>query len=368
MAALDAALLAHIHAIANRPQRDRGATRAIYSYPAKFQAHLPAELIRLFSQPGELVVDPFSGGGTTGLESYLAGRAFFGVDLNPLAPLLGRVKTTPLAAADARGLLEEALAARAQRAALFDARGQRPLFDADEAALLGPVLTEELERLAAAVLAAGSTPAADLLLVALIHTVRTVGRRDFAAPSCLPLFRRRAERIIRAVAALPRRTPAPGFRVGSAAALSELGRGEARLVVTSPPYKDLDVEYGVIQLQRRTQHRSKRSRVLFKLLGTEPLAKSVLCGGRGATYGARLRPALAEIRRVLAPKAFAFFWIGFKTAADREAFLADLSAAELHPRHLLAVALGRDRVASSRSTHHGRATGMLARDYLIVCQ
>src|SRR5215813_12469872 len=91
-----ARVLDRITELANSPRRDRGATRAIYSYPAKFQAHLPAELIRLFTVAGDLVVDPFSGGGTTGLEAFLAGRRFAGVDLNPFGCLLARVKTTPI--------------------------------------------------------------------------------------------------------------------------------------------------------------------------------------------------------------------------------------------------------------------------------
>src|SRR5262249_52621416 len=140
------------------------------------------------------------------------------------------------------------------------------------------------------------------------------------------------------------------------------------LVVTSPPYKDLDVEYGLLQIQRPAAGRSKRSQVIFALLGVEAVAKTVLCGGRGDAYYARIRPALAEARRVLAAGAPAFFWIGFKDVADREAFLACLDDAELTPRHVVSVGLGRDRVASSRSTHHGRDTGMLTGDCLIVCE
>src|SRR5262249_16769172 len=142
--------------------------------------------------------------------------------------------------------------------------------------------------------------------------------------------------------------------------------GAARLVVTSPPYKDLDVEYGLIQLQRPHLNRSKRSRVIWALLGIEPVAKNALCGGRGATYWGQLEPAFAEIRPLLARGAPAFFWIGFKTDADRDGFVARLDAAGLPVAEMIPVGLSHDRVASSRSTHHGRATGMLASDYLII--
>ena len=42
------------------------------------------------SNPGDLVLDPFSGSGVVGLESILAGRNFIGYDLNPLAICLSQ--------------------------------------------------------------------------------------------------------------------------------------------------------------------------------------------------------------------------------------------------------------------------------------
>jgi hypothetical protein len=341
--------------VANRPRRDAGVTRAVYSYPAKFQAHLPAELIRLCTRPGELVLDPYVGSGTTGLEAWLEGRRFFGVDLSPFALLLARVKTTPVDAAVARGA-----AASAETWP-----GHREVLDEDDARCLGPAIASEVCRLAAAT---DPLPPAvgDLLRVALIHAVKMAGRRDFDAPSIVPLFRRRVERALAGLAALPRAGEPPRFRRGSADAMPEIPDGAARLVVTSPPYKDLDVEYGLLQIQR--PGRSKRSRMIWQLLDEPALPKSALCGGRGGAYWERLRPALREIRRVLAPGAPAFFWTGFKTPADRDGFVAELAAAGLPAANLVAAALSDDRVASSRSTHHGRATGMLARDYLIMCQ
>jgi hypothetical protein len=172
--------------------------------------------------------------------------------------------------------------------------------------------------------------------------------------------------ILDGLRALPTDGPRPRFHHGPGHALPGVEPGAARLVVTSPPYKDLDVEYGLIQLQRRALRRSKRSRVIWSLLGVAPVAKAVLCGGRGEGYWSHLEPTLREIRRVLAPGAPAFFWIGFKTAADRDGFCARLETAGLRVAALIPVELSHDRVASSRSTHHGRQTGMLAKDVLII--
>jgi len=46
---------------------------------------LVTRLVRAFSDPGELVVDPMLGSGTTPIAAHLAGRRFVGGDLNPAA-------------------------------------------------------------------------------------------------------------------------------------------------------------------------------------------------------------------------------------------------------------------------------------------
>lgn len=75
-------------------------THGMYSYPAKFIPQIPDRLIASLSLPGELVIDPFSGGGTTGVEALRLGRKFIGLDANPVAVLLGRIKTTALTTKD----------------------------------------------------------------------------------------------------------------------------------------------------------------------------------------------------------------------------------------------------------------------------
>jgi DNA modification methylase len=67
-----------------------------YTYPAKFIPQLAARLICEFSREGDVVVDPFMGSGTTVLEAIVHGRVGVGVDVNPVAYLIARVKATPL--------------------------------------------------------------------------------------------------------------------------------------------------------------------------------------------------------------------------------------------------------------------------------
>ena len=80
-------------------------THNIHRYSGKFIPQIPARAISLLTQPGELVVDPYCGSGTTLLESALLGRRSVGVDINPLAVLIARVKMTPIPETTLNGLV-----------------------------------------------------------------------------------------------------------------------------------------------------------------------------------------------------------------------------------------------------------------------
>lgn len=70
---------------------------AIHPYPAKFIGDIPAAFLAALPTPrGTAVMDPFCGSGTTLLEAQRAGRPSVGIDLNPIACLISRVKTSPL--------------------------------------------------------------------------------------------------------------------------------------------------------------------------------------------------------------------------------------------------------------------------------
>lgn len=75
---------------------NRTSIHATYRYPARFSPEFAAAAIRLFSEPGQLVVDPFCGSGTTGLEALALGRHALISDLSPLATFLAAVRGAPL--------------------------------------------------------------------------------------------------------------------------------------------------------------------------------------------------------------------------------------------------------------------------------
>ncbi len=71
------------------------------SYLASFPAALTHAFIARYSRPGDVVLDPFSGRGTTPLQACAEGRIGVGNDLNPFAHLLTAAKVEPATRAQA---------------------------------------------------------------------------------------------------------------------------------------------------------------------------------------------------------------------------------------------------------------------------
>jgi hypothetical protein len=72
------------------------------SYLASFPAALSHAFIARYSRPGDVVLDPFSGRGTTPLQACAEGRIGVGNDLNPFAHLLTAAKVEPASPPEAR--------------------------------------------------------------------------------------------------------------------------------------------------------------------------------------------------------------------------------------------------------------------------
>ncbi|MGK2849413.1 MAG: DNA methyltransferase [Candidatus Limnocylindrales bacterium] len=87
------------------------------SYLASFPAALTHAFIARYSRPGDVVLDPFSGRGTTPLQACAEGRIGVGNDLNPFAHLLTAAKVEPASRAAATTRLAQLrLAWNAERA------------------------------------------------------------------------------------------------------------------------------------------------------------------------------------------------------------------------------------------------------------
>ena len=72
----------------------RLAIHSFHRFFGKLIPAIPAMAIELFTKPGGLVLDPFCGSGTTLVEAVIRGRDAIGIDVNPLAVLISKVKTT----------------------------------------------------------------------------------------------------------------------------------------------------------------------------------------------------------------------------------------------------------------------------------
>jgi hypothetical protein len=252
------------------------------SYLASFPAALAHAFIARYSRPGDVVLDPFAGRGTTPLQACAEGRIGVGNDLNPFAHLLTASKVEPATPAEARTRLtrlrlawpaaapqwlEQASAIQADPAA----GGPQPV-PAEVAMAFHPTtfaqllyvrdmleLDDHVDRfLAAAISGILHGKSASYLSELMPNTFSMAPRyvRDFAARTGFRSSERDVFRCLGAKLDRLYRAPAPGVTgiallgdardAGARASTALRARGlpdRARLVVTSPPYLRV-VKYG----------------------------------------------------------------------------------------------------------------------------
>ncbi len=72
-------------------------SHGFHQYPAKFIPQLARKILRVFTDENSVVLDNFSGSGTTLIECLLLNRKkVIGIELNPFACFMTKVKTTPI--------------------------------------------------------------------------------------------------------------------------------------------------------------------------------------------------------------------------------------------------------------------------------
>lgn len=82
----------------------RGLTHGFYKYPARFSPAFARAAIETFTKPGQLILDPHVGGGTTLVEARALGREAIGVDISALAEFVAKVKCTVFSVAELKKL------------------------------------------------------------------------------------------------------------------------------------------------------------------------------------------------------------------------------------------------------------------------
>ncbi len=78
----------------------------MHTYAASFGDDLASDLILANTEEGDFCLDPFSGAATTLIQARLLGRSVVGIDIDPVAALIGRVSTTPYSDDELRDLYD----------------------------------------------------------------------------------------------------------------------------------------------------------------------------------------------------------------------------------------------------------------------
>ncbi len=216
---------------------------AIHPYPAKFIGEIPRALMRSLPCPkGTLVFDPFAGSGTTLVEAQRLGLPSVGVDLNPIACLIARVKTGALPkdlTDTARAISASASRSRAKQT--WDIPNVDHWFKPDIQIAIAALLSElravadqqthDALRLAlSSILVRVSNQDSDTRYAAV---EKSIGRADVFAG------------FVTAAAKLDKSLAARDWKIGPAKVIEantltldaeQLGKKRVGLVITSPPY------------------------------------------------------------------------------------------------------------------------------------
>jgi DNA modification methylase len=219
---------------------------SLHPYPAKFIPQIPRRAIELWTEPGDLIYDPFNGCGTTVFEASLAGRRGVGTDNNAVAILASKAKTAIYSKADLERLAEFAsrtaggLASAPQRPDLIPTnKNFHYWFD--------PVTIERLAALKGLILAE-QEPIRSLLMAVLSSIVVRVSYQDsdtrysrkfreVAAEEVDSAFRSRlADTITRIPDAMVPGRGAVDVVHADSRAVPFIKSGSVTLIVTSPPY------------------------------------------------------------------------------------------------------------------------------------
>jgi DNA modification methylase len=230
----------------------RAHVHGFHSYPARMHPRTARGLIEAFSKPGDAVLDPFCGSGTVLVEARLAGRAAIGVDANPLAVRLARLKVTPMSEAQRARLVE---AAREVQALADERRkakaGPTKRYGPPDMAMFQPHVLLELDGLRAGLDALPDAPTREVLELVLSAILTKLSRRAsdtsgrdvekrLAGGYPARLFVKKTEELVGRLGEIAEALAQPPKRAmvieGDARELAGVADRSVALAVTSPPY------------------------------------------------------------------------------------------------------------------------------------
>jgi hypothetical protein len=299
-----------------------------------------SRLIESFSQPGDVVLDPFCGSGTVVVEARLLGRRAIGVDANPLA-----VRLTELKARGVDATRQATLVAEAQQVALIaDERrkarvGASRRYGPDDVALFEPHVLLELDGLRVGLDAVKrDTERLDLELVLSAILTKLSRRASDTSEHALPrriaagyparLFVKKTEELTRrfeAINAALERSPRPLVREGDARQLAGVADGAVALVVTSPPYPG-NYDYLAHHAARLRWLRLSPEAFDRAELGARRRLDPLGARGGRQRWSEEIGGALSAISRVAKPDGVAVFLIADSVVAGAPIYAEDALA------------------------------------------
>ena len=231
----------------------RAHVHGFHSYPARMHPITAHRLAAAFGPKGGKILDPFCGSGTVLVEAMLLGMKPTGLDINPLAVRLSKLKTTPLTNNELDHLVDTAhQVADFAHARRKGKAGASRRYGFEDVSLFEPHVLLELDSLAMGIFELGKDHARSDLELVLSSILTRMSRqrgdtsdgiapRRLAAGFATKQFAGKAEELAKRLAVfrqlLPSAAqPAASLRQGNATKSSKLPGAPFDALITSPPY------------------------------------------------------------------------------------------------------------------------------------
>jgi site-specific DNA-methyltransferase (cytosine-N4-specific) len=307
-----------------------GLTHDFFPYPARFPPSIPRYFISNFSSPKDLILDPFCGSGTTLVEASILERNSVGIDLNPLAVFLSKVKTTPISVRDLKenywtiyrkfnSIIHGQLTLHHLRKEDFEFDEEK-LFSSKEKKLIRPNVRKEILCLYE-ITSQLQHGIREFYLTCLASSCNILAdRKGLERKSIKTIFFSKAKCMIDGMNEYNMQRKNVSIKIyedNAENVRKYLFPESVDLVVTSPPYHEIHVEYPYLLLKGR-----QVSKLFLKIFGLKTeVSSSDYTMKKGQTYFSLFEKCLKGIVETLKTGRKAIIVVGFKTAESHEDFV-----------------------------------------------
>jgi hypothetical protein len=122
-------------------------THGFHAYPARMHPHTAERALARFGKPGDRVLDPFTGSGTTALEAVRAGMAFSGSDISAVALEIAWARTRVMPVHECRLIEREGHGVAEEAGRTVEGGVREPRWAAEVAEWFSPHTLREIGRL-----------------------------------------------------------------------------------------------------------------------------------------------------------------------------------------------------------------------------